>query len=213
MKHRQPLSRRDFLRLSAFTAVGATIVACGPQSGPSGETPAGSAAADTSAAASTAAEAPASGAASAAASTAAEAPPQGTTAPIAPPSTFKEAPMLAAMVEANELPPVDQRLPKSPYVPPHAWLTDGQLRRRDELDQQLGRQRRERHCRRKHVRPLAAALAARRPGDRAGPGRELGVERRCHRMVVQVPRRAQVVRRRALDHRRHHVLVGRPGQR
>ena len=33
--------------------------------------------------------------------------------------------MLAAMVEANELPPVDQRLPKSPYVPPHAWLTVG----------------------------------------------------------------------------------------
>ena len=31
--------------------------------------------------------------------------------------------MLAAMVEAGDLPPVDQRLPKSPYVPPHAWLT------------------------------------------------------------------------------------------
>jgi peptide/nickel transport system substrate-binding protein len=33
--------------------------------------------------------------------------------------------MLAEMVAAGNLPPVDERLPKNPYTPPHAWLTVG----------------------------------------------------------------------------------------
>jgi len=40
------------------------------------------------------------------------------TAPEAPVSKYKEAPMLAAKVEAGDLPPVDQRLPKNPKVIP-----------------------------------------------------------------------------------------------
>lgn len=33
--------------------------------------------------------------------------------------------MLTKLVEAGQLPPVDERLPKNPYTPPHAWLTVG----------------------------------------------------------------------------------------
>ena len=37
-------------------------------------------------------------------------------APVEAPSTYTEAPLLTAMVEAGELPPVDERLPDVPYV-------------------------------------------------------------------------------------------------
>jgi peptide/nickel transport system substrate-binding protein len=40
--------------------------------------------------------------------------------------TYQEAPALAAQVAAGQLPPVAQRLPDNPYVPPHKWLTPGQ---------------------------------------------------------------------------------------
>ncbi|MER3484711.1 MAG: ABC transporter substrate-binding protein, partial [Chloroflexota bacterium] len=33
--------------------------------------------------------------------------------------------MLAERVHRGELPPVEQRLPETPYVVPHAWLTPG----------------------------------------------------------------------------------------
>lgn len=33
--------------------------------------------------------------------------------------------MLEAMVQAGTIPPVDERLPKNPYTPPHVWLTVG----------------------------------------------------------------------------------------
>ncbi|MEE4194803.1 MAG: ABC transporter substrate-binding protein, partial [Anaerolineae bacterium] len=38
------------------------------------------------------------------------------TSEVEAPSTYQEAPMLAAMVEAGELPPVDERLPKNPFI-------------------------------------------------------------------------------------------------
>ena len=38
----------------------------------------------------------------------------GATCPVA--QTYQEAPMLSALVAAGELPPVEQRLPKEPYV-------------------------------------------------------------------------------------------------
>ncbi|ACZ42436.1 extracellular solute-binding protein family 5 [Thermobaculum terrenum ATCC BAA-798] len=38
---------------------------------------------------------------------------------------MKEAPMLAEMVKAGKLPPVQERLPKNPYVVPHPWLKEG----------------------------------------------------------------------------------------
>lgn len=38
---------------------------------------------------------------------------------------YKEAPVLAQRVQAGELPPVAERLPKNPYVVPHEWLTPG----------------------------------------------------------------------------------------
>ncbi|HEU5314837.1 MAG TPA: ABC transporter substrate-binding protein [Chloroflexota bacterium] len=40
-------------------------------------------------------------------------------------ATYKEAPMLASMVAAGQLPPVSERLPERPYVPPHSWLSTG----------------------------------------------------------------------------------------
>jgi peptide/nickel transport system substrate-binding protein len=102
------LNRRTFLRLSAVTAASAAITACGGQ--PAAPQP-----------------------------TTAPAAPQPTTAPAAPAPTtppaatavppvttrFKEAPMLAKLVQEGKLPPVDERLPKNPYTPPHSWLTVG----------------------------------------------------------------------------------------
>jgi peptide/nickel transport system substrate-binding protein len=104
----QKLSRRHFLRLSAVGAASTLIAACGgtTTTPPAANTPAG--AAPTAAGGGTVAT------------------PAATTAPIAAPSTFKEAPALADLVKAGTLPPVDQRLPKSPYVPPQPWLTTGQ---------------------------------------------------------------------------------------
>src|SRR4051794_29269084 len=40
--------------------------------------------------------------------------------------TYNESPMLAAQVAAGQLPPVQQRLPDNPYIPPHQWLSGGQ---------------------------------------------------------------------------------------
>jgi peptide/nickel transport system substrate-binding protein len=119
MSQKRQLNRRDFLRLSAMTAAGAVLAACG------GGEPAAPAA-------TTAPEAPAAPAATeapAAAATAVPAAPTtapaATAAPAMDASKFKEAPMLAEMVAAGTLPPVDERLPKNPYTPPHAWLTTG----------------------------------------------------------------------------------------
>ena len=47
------------------------------------------------------------------------------TRPLAVPTEFHDAPMLAAKVKAGELPPVAERLPGKPYVLPHNWAEPG----------------------------------------------------------------------------------------
>jgi peptide/nickel transport system substrate-binding protein len=84
------ISRRTFIRLSAFATAGVTLAACGQGAvAPPAEAPA--------------AEAPAAaeGAGQAAAGA---------------PSQYNEAPMLAELVQQGQLPPVDERLPSNPRV-------------------------------------------------------------------------------------------------
>ncbi len=84
------LSRRRFLHLSALSAAGLVAAAC---AGGEGEP----AAEDMPApAAETVSEAPA--------------------APAVSPGGYSEAPMLAEMVAAGDLPPIDERLPANPLV-------------------------------------------------------------------------------------------------
>ena len=120
MKRLRSMSRRGFLRLSAASVAGTTLVACGgaaptqPTSAPSTaptEAPAAATVAPTAAAPPTAMVQPTTVAVATAVQTSV--------------TKYTEAPMLAEMVKANKLPNVDERLPKSPYVPPHAWLTTG----------------------------------------------------------------------------------------
>jgi peptide/nickel transport system substrate-binding protein len=109
---RRPITRREFLRLSGAITAGAALAACGGQpAGPitiatSPAAPAASATAAPGAAAPTAAGAAATAAPAAG----------GTAAPAAVPAKFNEAPMLAELVKAGKLPPVDQRVPKNPVV-------------------------------------------------------------------------------------------------
>jgi len=103
---RRPITRREFLRLSAAITAGAALAACG------GEAPGPI----TSATAPGGAAAPTAAGAAAAPTTAGAAAPAATAAPAAVPSKFTEAPMLAELVKAGKLPPVEQRLPKNPVV-------------------------------------------------------------------------------------------------
>lgn len=100
MLRRKKVSRREFLALSATMAAGAALSACGtPTPVPVEPTSAQPAANPT---ATTAAAAPTT-------------PP--TQAPTAPPvAKFNEAPMLADLVRAGSLPPVEERLPPNPVV-------------------------------------------------------------------------------------------------
>jgi peptide/nickel transport system substrate-binding protein len=110
---RRPITRREFLRLSAAITAGAGLAACGGEPPPpvtSATAPAGGAGAPTAASG-----AAAPSAASAAGATTAPAA-GATAAPAAVPTKFNEAPMLAELVKGGKLPPVDQRLPKSPVV-------------------------------------------------------------------------------------------------
>jgi peptide/nickel transport system substrate-binding protein len=127
------IRRSDFLRLSAISALTTAVAACGggaatPTTAPAAQAPA-PAAAPVATQAPTATPAPAP---------AVSAPPtptpaiQATSAAIATAteakvntSKFNEAPMLADLVKAGKLPPVDQRLPAKPYVIPHAWVKPG----------------------------------------------------------------------------------------
>ena len=95
------LSRREFIKLTALTAAATTLGACAQATPQPSEPPAATAAPQpTEAMAAT--EAPvATEAPAAAASTAGK---------------YKEAPMLAELVNAGKLPPVDQRLPENPRV-------------------------------------------------------------------------------------------------
>lgn len=89
----RPVSRREFMRLSAFASASVALAACGGGGAAPAEAPA--------------AEAPAAPAAAADSGAAA-----------AMPGKFNEAPMLAELVQAGSLPPVDERLPVNPMVMP-----------------------------------------------------------------------------------------------
>jgi len=95
---KKAIDRRTFLKLSAVTTVSAALAAC---AGPASPTPQPQ---PTKVAATTV---PPTKPPEAAA----------TTAPTAPPAPkYKEAPMLADLVKAGKLPPVEQRLPQEPRV-------------------------------------------------------------------------------------------------
>ncbi|RIK43672.1 MAG: hypothetical protein DCC55_04885 [Chloroflexi bacterium] len=90
---KRAVSRRQFMRLTAFSAAGVALAACGGGgAAPAAEAPA----AEAPAAEAPAAAAPAAG----------------------PPGQYNEAPMLAELVQAGSLPPVDERLPTNPGVLP-----------------------------------------------------------------------------------------------
>ncbi len=89
----ESLTRRAFLRTSALAATAAGLVACG------GATPAEPAA-------------PEATTAPAAETTA----PEAAAAPAEAVSRYQESPMLAEMVAAGDLPPVEERLPRNPMV-------------------------------------------------------------------------------------------------
>lgn len=92
------VSRRRFMQLSAFAGAGIAVAACGGAPAAAPEAPA--------------AEAPAAAAGGEAASSGGAAAGQ-----------YSEAPMLADLVSAGSLPPVDERLPSNPFVMPVAEQT------------------------------------------------------------------------------------------
>jgi peptide/nickel transport system substrate-binding protein len=124
------IDRAQFLRLSALTAASTIAAACAPPPAPATQAPAAPAAA-------AGAAAPAAPAATVAVPPTSTPVPSPTPAPVATSvviakvtevstqASTKEAPMLADLVKAGKLPPVDQRLPQKPYVVPHPWLTPG----------------------------------------------------------------------------------------
>jgi peptide/nickel transport system substrate-binding protein len=109
---RTKLNRREFLTVAALSGAGAVLAACGatPTPTPVPPTATPKPAAPTAApAAPTATKAPA-------APTAAPAAPTATKAPAAPASKWSEAPMLADLVKAGKLPPIEQRMIADPLV-------------------------------------------------------------------------------------------------
>lgn len=95
MKQRRKITRRQFLSLSAGVSAGLVVAACGGEDATSTPVP----------------------------EAVATAVPAEPTAPSAPVSMYQEAPMLAALVASGALPPVDERLPKNPWVVPVAEMT------------------------------------------------------------------------------------------
>lgn len=105
MKVRKTITRREFIRVSTMTAAGAVAVACGAKATEVPPTVVPPAVVPPTAVPPTAApvvEAPAA--------------PTAIPPTAAPVSKYKEAPMLAELVKAGALPPVDERLPKNPWV-------------------------------------------------------------------------------------------------
>ena len=101
MAENTALDRRTFLYGAAATAALTMLAACSSDSGSGGQAPSQ--------------QAPTT-----------EAETKGSeTDPLPRPSSFQEAPSLAAQVEAGELPPVEERLPENPYVVPHRWWKPG----------------------------------------------------------------------------------------
>jgi peptide/nickel transport system substrate-binding protein len=108
MKKQRIITRREFLRVSVLTTAGVVAAACTPApTPPPAPTEAPAAEPTATTAPPTATPAPA------AAATPVPAEPTATPAPV---SKYKEAPMLADLVKAGTLPPVDERLPKNPWV-------------------------------------------------------------------------------------------------
>ncbi len=89
-RQKQRISRRQFLDLSAMTAAGALLAGCAPS--PSPTAPATTSEGETAV------------------------PPTSGAVPEGDVTTYKEAPMLSDMVQAGQLPPVDERLPDEPLV-------------------------------------------------------------------------------------------------
>jgi peptide/nickel transport system substrate-binding protein len=105
MEPKREISRRQFICLGTLAAAGAVAAACTPSPTPTVPP--------------TAATKPTVAPPTAVPPTAvpqATVAPQATAAPTAVVSKYKEAPMLADLVKAGKLPPVDQRLPKIPCV-------------------------------------------------------------------------------------------------
>jgi peptide/nickel transport system substrate-binding protein len=112
---KERLSRRDFLRASAITALGVTVAACAqptPTAVPTKPAAAPTATTKPAAPAPTNTTAPA--APTAVPPTAVPTKPPEPTKPPAP--KFNESPMLADLVKAGKLPPVEKRLPDEPMV-------------------------------------------------------------------------------------------------
>jgi peptide/nickel transport system substrate-binding protein len=101
------ITRRNFLKASAVTVLGAAVAACAQPTPTAVPTKPAAAATNTPVPVAPTAK-PAEPTKPAAAATAAP------TKPAAP--TYKEAPALAEQVKAGKLPPVDQRLPQDPLV-------------------------------------------------------------------------------------------------
>jgi peptide/nickel transport system substrate-binding protein len=90
---KRAVSRRQFIQLSAFATASVAVVAC------AGAPPAAPSQSDAAPAAAPAAQ---------------------DAAAVAAPTKFNEAPMLAELVQAGSLPPVDERLPTTPGIIPTA---------------------------------------------------------------------------------------------
>ena len=106
MTERRKITRREFLYVSALATAGAVATACGaPTAAPVVEVEEPEVAA-----------------------------PEPTTAPATTDSKYKEAPELAALVAAGQLPPVDERLPLEPFV-----VGPGSRVVEEDLDWEVGR--------------------------------------------------------------------------
>lgn len=98
------ISRREFLYMTAMGAASAALAACGPQATDEPVAPT---------------DAPVEAAATATPRPVVEETPRPTATPVptlAAETQYNEAPMLADMVAAGDLPPVDERLPSNPLV-------------------------------------------------------------------------------------------------
>ncbi|HZC28019.1 MAG TPA: ABC transporter substrate-binding protein [Actinopolymorphaceae bacterium] len=101
MDNRDGLSRRTLLHLSAVTAAGVILAACSAGDGGT------------------------NGAGKQPARSGNTVPKGSKTKPLPVPARLKEAPELKKLVDAGTLPPVEKRLPETPYVVPHNWLKQG----------------------------------------------------------------------------------------
>ena len=106
MSQRHKLTRRQFLYLSTLATAGAVASACAPLTAEVTEEP--TEAVPVATAKPTATPKPEAPAATAK--------PEEPTATPEPVSMYKEAPMLAALVASGDLPPVEERLPLTPYI-------------------------------------------------------------------------------------------------